>query len=121
MNVDQEIDHTRRLVILTISGEITDQDLLALADRMANTPSINKSFAMLVDLRFASGLKVTTEGVRKLAERPLVLAAESRRAVVVPSPLGYGMARMYEMLRGTGATKVFMDYDEARTWVEAGS
>jgi hypothetical protein len=121
MNVDQEIDHTRRLVILTISGEITDQDLIALADRVANTPSINKNFSMLVDLRFASGLKVTTEGVRKLAERPLVLAAESRRAVVVPSPLGYGMARMYEMLRGTGATKVFMDYDEARTWVEAGS
>ena len=121
MNVDQEVDHTHRMIILTISGELTDQDLLNLADRMQDTPSISKDFVMLIDLRFANGQQVTTEGVRKLAQKPLALSPGSRRAVVVPSPLGFGMARMYEMLRGsTGGMRVFGDYDEARKWVETG-
>ena len=121
MNVDQEVDHTHRLLIFTISGELSDDDLLNLADRVERTPSISKDFSLLVDLRFANGEKVTTEGVRKIAERPLVLSPQSRRAVVVPSTLGFGMARMYEMLRGgDGTTRVFMDYDEARKWVETG-
>jgi hypothetical protein len=120
MNVDQEIDHTHRLIILTLSGELTDQDLLGLADRMGKA-SVSRDFSLLIDLRFANGTQVTTEGVHKLAAKPLVLAPQSRRAVVVPSPLGFGMARMYEMLRGKdGAARVFIDYDEARRWVETG-
>lgn len=54
----------------------------------------------------------------RLVERALVLAPTSRRAVVVPSDLGFGMARMYEMLRTKGgAPRVFRDYDEAVRWV----
>ncbi len=119
MNVDQEVDHTHRLLILTISGEVSDDDLLDLAGRIERTPNISKDFSMLIDLRFANGAKVTTACVRKLAQRPLVLSPQSRRAVVVPSQLGFGLARMYEMLRGEGAARVFMEYDEARRWIEA--
>jgi hypothetical protein len=49
-----------------------------------------------------------------------VLSPESRRAVVVPTVLGYGMARMYELFRGEGAARVFKDYDKARQWIETG-
>jgi hypothetical protein len=76
-----------------------------------------------MDLRQAHGQNVTSAGVRALAARPLVLSLASRRAVVVPSDLGYGMARMYEILgdkRG-GATRVFRDYGDARRWVETGA
>ena len=56
-----------------------------------------------------------------MAARPLVLSAEARRAIVVPTVLGYGMARMYGLLRGLGGTRVFMDYDKARRWAETGA
>jgi hypothetical protein len=37
---------------------------------------------------------------------------------VVPSDLGYGMARMYELQRENGgATRVFRDFDEAWRWL----
>ena len=76
----------------------------------------------VVSSRYASGRAVTTAGVKALAQHPLVLAPAARRAVVVPTDLGFGMARMYEMFaepRG-GAVRLFRDYAQARRWVELG-
>ena len=117
MHVDQEIDPDRRSVVLTVTGKLSDEGLLGLADvlekiRLADNASV------LIDLRLADGVSVTAAGVRKMAARRLVLSPDSRRAVVVPSALGFGMARMYALIRGTGSYRVFMDYQRARQWVE---
>jgi hypothetical protein len=118
MTVDTHIDHDHRVITVTLTGELTDAELLSLAAEVAKTPGIGKDFSLLLDLRFADGAKITTAGVRQMAARPLAFPATARRAVVVPSELGFGMARMYEMLRGEGAPRVFKDYDAARRWVE---
>ena len=122
MQVERMIDSDARVVILTVSGYLGDEGLLELADELAKAPELEPDFALLIDLRQANGHSVTSAGVRRLVSRPLVLSAASRRAVVVPSHLGYGMARMYEMLREDrgGATRAFRDYDEARRWVTTG-
>lgn len=120
MNIDEHIDHDHRIVILTLTGQLSDADLLGLADRIENNPVISKDFGWLIDLRHSDGLQITTAGVREMAKRKLVLDASSRRAVVVPSALGYGMARMYQMLRGDGAPRVFTDYDDAFRWATTG-
>jgi len=122
MQVERTIDPVARVVTLTVSGYLGDEGLLSLADQLADAPDVEPDFSLLIDLRQANGLNVTSAGVRKLVARPLVLSAESRRAVVVPSHLGFGMARMYEMLREDrgGATRAFRDYDEARRWVTTG-
>jgi hypothetical protein len=80
---------------------------------------VPQEFALLVDLRQASGARVTAVGVRGLVAQAPVLSPTSRRAVVVPTDLGFGMARMYEMLRqdGAGGMRAFRDFDEARRWV----
>ena len=119
MEVERTIDPTTRVVVLTVSGEIGDAELLRLGDELAETPDLESDFALLIDLRQARGEKVTTAGVYRLVERGLVLSAESRRGVVVPTNLGFGMARMYEMLRKNrgGSPRVFRDYDEALRWV----
>ena len=46
----------------------------------------------------------------------------NRQAQSDVAQLGFGMARMYAMLREEegGAVRVFRDYDEARSWVESG-
>ena len=120
MNLDHEIDYTQRAVLVTITGAMSDRDLLDLANRIEQLPGIRSDFSILFDLRFADGQKVTAEGVRAIAARPLILSPESRRGIVVPSLLGYGMARMYQLFRGEDTTRVFMDYDQARHWVETG-
>jgi hypothetical protein len=119
MQVERTIDPATRVVVLTVSGDIGDAELLRLGDELAETPELESDFALLIDLRQARGEKVTTAAVYRLVERPLVLSAESRRGVVVPTNLGFGMARMYEMLRKNrgGSPRVFRDYDEALRWV----
>jgi hypothetical protein len=122
MQVERRADATTRVVVLKVSGELGDRDLASLADELAKAPDVEAHFSLLIDLREADGRSVTTAGVRGLARLPLVLSQESRRAVVVPTALGFGMARMYEMLRHErGATRVFRDYDEALRWVETGA
>jgi len=121
VTIDHEIDHTHRTIRITISGEMSDQELLGVADVIERMPGISPDFSILFDLRSATGRKITSEGVRVAAGRPLVLSPESRRGIVVPSMLGFGMARMYQLFRGESATRVFMDYDKARRWVETGS
>ena len=122
MQAERKIDSIARVVTLTVSGNLGDEELLRLADDLAKVPDIEPDFSLLIDLRQANGQNVTSAGVRRLVTRPLVLSAASRRAVVVPSDLGFGMARMYEMLREDrgGAARVFRDYDQARRWVATG-
>ena len=123
MRVKREVDRTDRVVVLCVGGAIDDAGLLGLAAEIRTAGDVPQDFALLIDLREASGLHVTTEGVRTLVAQPLVLSAASRRAVVVPSDLGFGMARMYEMLREGrgGGMRAFRDFDEARRWVTSRS
>ena len=123
MKIERKIDAAARVVTLQVNGALGDQELLSLANELEKAPEVRSDFSLLIDLRQAAGRDVTSAGVRALVARPLVLSTASRRAVVVPSDLGFGMARMYELLRGDqgGATRVFRDYEEARRWVETGT
>jgi stage II sporulation SpoAA-like protein len=114
-----QVDGASRVVIVTVSGVLGDAELQSLGDQLEKNPEVAPDFALLIDLRQADGKSVTSAGVRSLATRALVFAAASKRAVVVPSDLGFGMARMYEMLREGrgGGMRVFRDYEEARRWV----
>ena len=120
MNTDHEIDYTNRTVLITITGGMSDTELFGLGELLAQLPGVRSDFSVLFDLRFANGVKITSQGVRAAATRPLVLSPGSRRGIVVPSALGYGMARMYQLFRGERTTRVFTDYDKARRWVETG-
>ena len=119
MEVERTTDAAARVVILTVRGVLGDAGLLRLASELAQAPDVDADFSILIDLRQADGKTVTGKGVRALASQPLTLSVRSRRAIVVPSDLGFGMARMYELLREgkSGPTQVFRDYDEARRWV----
>jgi hypothetical protein len=123
MRIEREVSVADRVVVLRVIGALGDPELASLASEIRNAPGVEPDFSFLIDLRQADGRSVTSEGVRALAEQSLVVSQQSRRAVVVPSALGFGMARMYGMLRepGGGAVQVFHDFDEARRWVSAGA
>lgn len=119
MPTTYEINAARGVIIVTVTGDLTDEGLLDMHRRLNADPAVKPSFATLFDLRQANGITVTTDGIRALAALPLVLSPESRRAVVVPSDLGFGMARMYGMRRAASGAKVevFRDFDEASHWI----
>ncbi len=120
--IKQTVDSTDRVVTIEMSGDIVDQDLLNLAGEIEKIPGMQPDFSVLIDLRRAKGWRVTSAGVRLLAEQTPVLSGSSRRAVVVPSRFGYGMARMYELLRHDRGVsmRVFYSYDKAKRWVTEG-
>jgi hypothetical protein len=122
MKFERSIDAEARIVVLRVDGDLGDPDLLTLADALEQDPQVQTDFSLLIDLREANGREVTSAGVQALAARSLVLDRSSRRAVVVPSNLGFGMARMYEMLsdRRGGSARVFRSYSEALRWLEFG-
>lgn len=123
MRIVRETDAAARLVVLKVSGSVGDRELMSLAEELERAPGVEPDFSVLIDLRNADGQSVTSAGVESLSRRPLVLAPDARRAVVVPSQLGFGMARMYEILRQQkgGSTHVFRDYDQADRWVRTGA
>jgi hypothetical protein len=122
MKVERAVDPEARIVTVKVDGELDDAGLLRLADELEGDPEVQADFSLLVDLRQAIGRKVTSAGVQTLASRALVLSRESRRAVIVPTNLGFGMARMYEMLseRRGGGARVFRSESDALRWLEFG-
>jgi hypothetical protein len=114
-----EVDSVHQAAIVTVRGELADDGLLEIYREIRKAPDIRAGFSLLIDLQDADGRGVTSAGVQALADAPLVFSAEAQRAVVVPSDLGFGMARMYEMLReeGSGRMRVFRDRGEARRWL----
>jgi hypothetical protein len=120
--IRRQINAVDRVVIMTVIGELWDQELLSLANELKKEPQVEPDFSLLIDLRQAKGGNVTRVGVSALAKVPLALSPASRRAVVVPSELGFGMARMYGLMRDErdGTMQVFRDFDEAQRWVATG-
>jgi hypothetical protein len=117
-----EIDSERRVVVITVRGELRDADLLEIHDRIRMEPELDPDFGLLVDLRSASGRDVTLGGVQDLIARPLLLSPQARRAIVVQTDFGFGMSRMYELLRGdvTETIRVFRDIEQAWRWLDVG-
>lgn len=120
MTIDTNVDHDRRVVTLTLTGTLSNEGLLGVAEVLKNTPGVDRGFGVLLDLRLSNGRAITSEGVRTMATYRHAVPLSSRRAIVVPPGLGYGMARMYQILRGDQAPKVFTDVDKAQRWVEGG-
>jgi hypothetical protein len=122
MAVRIAIDAARGLVIVTVTGELSDETLLEIPAALHANPELRPESSLLVDLSGAEGRRVTSAGVRRLAEQPLYFAKSSRRAVVVPSDLGFGVARMYDLLRDAsgGGVRVYRDRAEAEAWLLGG-
>ncbi len=114
-----DIDIERRLITIVVQGELTDTDLLEGYERLRERPDFSSDFNELVDLLAADGRQVTADGVRSLARLPPAYSPGSRRAVVVPSEMGYGMARMYELIQDgeSGQIRVFRSREDAERWL----
>jgi len=125
MPITYRIELDRRLVVSTAFGVLTDAELLAHKNRLAADPLFRSDLRELGDGRSVERLEVTLDGIRAMVSCDAALGAArspQKLALVLSEDLAFGMARMYQGMRGSdnnGAVGVFRDINEARIWLEA--
>jgi len=119
-------DSASRRRTATFTGEITDEHLVGTYADLVQAPDYDAEADELVDLRGVTSLGVTTKGLRQLMglfSELDKLGIKSRLAIVAPGDAVYGVARMYQMLRGDDVPEeitVFRDFAEATAWLDEG-
>jgi len=115
MPADYRIDRDHGCVFTRGTGVLTDADLLDHQRRLRSDPFFQRTLKQLADFRNLEGIEVTAEGVQRLADNN-PFDATARRALVVDSPLAYGLARVF-VARVSDAVRIFQDHDEAMAWL----
>jgi hypothetical protein len=122
MPMSYRIDEVHGILEVTIEGELSGEELAAWTEEVRADPAFRPTFDQLLDLRGAQGTRLETAAVRELAQNKPLFARTSRRAIVVASDFGFGMARMFQAMRGeeAGEIQVFRDIEEAQAWLASG-
>ena len=116
-----EIDLARRLVLTFESGELSDEDLRGLYDRIRDDPAFDPSFRQLCDLRKVTRITTSIETLRFLAQSHVFLPG-AKRAFVVGREVDFGLARLFQAYSEVeGQTvEVFRSMSEAEAWLGLG-
>jgi len=108
-----------KLVASSAAGIFTLQDALAHQERLMNDPNFDPTYSQLLDFTHAVVVELSAEDIRRISERHVFWAC-ARRAILVSDDLGFGFARMFEMLReaaGEKGIRVFHTLDDALDWI----
>jgi len=118
MSASYRIAKSLETVFTSLEGVVTDDDLLGYRRELESDPDFDPAFAQLIDCRGVAEVALDSETIRTIA-RPSVYAPGAKRAIVATRDAVYGLARMYERLRGgeSDEVRVFRDIEEARRWL----
>jgi hypothetical protein len=121
MPVSYKIDKRKRLVVCMVTGVCTANDVLGFHREIVKNPDFDPSFSQLVDSTGITRSEISPEHMRSVAEQS-PFSANSRRALVAESDLGYALLRVYEIvrgLRGDRQVRVFRTCAAALEWLLA--
>jgi hypothetical protein len=107
------IDTAARAVFIEYSGIVTNSDLAAGATEYG---PLAAEYMMLVDLSKVEGFEVTTEGICSIGQRSGGDRV-NRCAVIAPTDLAFGLARMFQTYSANPGVAVFRDAAGARLWL----
>jgi hypothetical protein len=112
------IDPTQRVVWARAWGVFTDGELVAHSRHLRADPRFQPDFRQLVVGTEIGDLQATRQGLTLLA-RLNPFGAGARRAWVVSTDVSFGLARMYDLMRGeSGDTlEIFRDQPAALEWL----
>lgn len=99
-----KIDKAHKLVMSTASGVFHLEAALAHQDQLLLDPDFDPTYCQLLDFTHVGEIDLSTEDIHKLAERHVFWPC-SRRAILVSSDLGFGFAKLFEMLRREAGEK----------------
>ena len=119
MPISYRLDGDLNAIFTSVSGVVTDSDMVAHARRVATDPDILAGSRALVDFSGVEKVGVTAEGIRRVAEIFRANSYAPKLAFVANADVAYGMSRMFEFQRDDSPAEIrtFRDYDEAKRWL----
>ena len=117
------LDRAKRVRIARFVGVITDRVLIDAYEPLLRDPAFDSTQSDLVDLRDVSQMDVTSGGLHRLIalyEERGPTEAHTRNAIFAPSDVLYGVARMFQTLRGEVAPaeiEIFRHLEAAERWM----
>lgn len=115
MPASYKIDKERRLVLTTAWGVFTLADAVSHQQKLGKDPDFASSFSQIADFTQVTEFDVTADDIHRFAQSS-IFSPTSRRAILMPNEAGFGVGRMYEILRGLEGEKgirVIRTLDEA--------
>jgi hypothetical protein len=115
---EHDVDVSRRLVRTREWGELSDDDLRSMYDRIRKDPAFDPSYRQLSDLRAVTKMTTSVETLRFLAQSR-IFQPGTRRAFVVGREVDFGLARLFQAYSEVeGQTvEVFRNLAEAEVWL----
>lgn len=115
-----EIDPLKRLVVLELEGELTQEDLIEWNEALAAHPDFCADYRQLaiVDDNIVSS--VTASFLRGYAQGRSLFSKSSKRAFVISADVSFEMARMFELSKNdeAGTIVVFRKLEDALAWLD---
>ena len=117
-----DVEARRRLA--TFTGLIGDRELFDAYSTLVNEATYDPSLDDLIDLRAVTHMGVTGAGLHRLIamyDQRDSDGYSTRAAIVAPTDVLYGVARMFQTLRGDETPDeivVFRSMDDALQWLD---
>jgi len=109
-----EFEWKHRIIRCRLYGEVTDGDLKELYTTGYKLVFRTQPVASITDGSESTSFAVSPQMIRELAKAAPVLANPAlRRVIIAPSPIMYGMARMFEMLGESTRPNLYIVRTEA--------
>ncbi len=122
MPADYQIDKTQDLVLSRAWGALNRADLIGHGERLRGDPGFKPHYRQLWDFTEITKSELSYTELAAMAKIS-VFAPTTRRAMLAPVDVVFGMARMFQMLReseGETGIRVFRKRSEALRWLETG-
>jgi hypothetical protein len=119
MAVEIEVDEANRRVLLRTTGTLDDAHLREIVTRLGELASRCQGFDLVADVSDADGLPISTHALRSIAADGPSFGPDSRRAIVVPTQVAYGLGRMYSAYADPDMRnlQLFRTREEALEWL----
>ena len=110
-----QFDFTHKVLLLTFGKTVTKAGLVAAYDAAEHFIAAEGPCRGIVDFSAVAQAKISPDFVRSISRRPPAFPPGMKRVFVAPTPLAYGLSRMYQILREDLAR----DLDVVHTLAEA--
>ncbi len=117
------INADARRRVATFTGRVGDRELFDAYAALVSEPAYDPSLDDLIDLRGVTHMGVTGAGLHRLIamyDQRDSDGYRTRVAIVAPADVLYGVARMFQALRGDDTPEeieVFRGMDDAMCWL----
>ena len=118
MPIDYRVNHELHVVFGRAYGIVSGEDLIKFARNLSDDSTFDIGFSFLFDMQAVGNLTMSSDFIRRFAN-VRVFDEKSRRAIVAPNSLVFGMARMYQAYRDSPpeVLSIFRTKREACDWL----